>query len=76
MGAIISNMFNFMSKTIFLPLYIIYYALWSLYKLLFIIQFSMNYTCESFFGRGYGCDVLNPTYVFTTVVFKTIIISI
>ena len=66
----------FILQTVFLPFYLIYYILWYMYRSLFIIQFSMNFTCESFFGEGYGCNVLNPTYIFTTVIYNTLVLTI
>lgn len=62
----------FLLKTILLPVYIVYYLLWYIYRTIFFIQFSMSYTCESFFGNGYGCDILNPDYVFTTMIYQSL----
>ena len=38
----------------------------------------MSNTCISLFGEGFGCDIINPNYVFTTLIFaifKFVVIS-
>lgn len=75
--SMIGTTISFITKTLLLPVYVIYCILWYIYRTIFIVQFSMNYTCKSFFGNGYGCNILDPNYVFTTVIwqlFKLIIV--
>jgi len=58
------------------PIQIVFVLLMYIYKIIFSLQFFMANTCISLFGEGYGCDILNPNYVFSTVIFSTIKILI
>lgn len=60
------------NQTIMVPFLIAYNLLWYIYKIIFFIQIYMCSSCRSIFGDGFGCDILDPNYVFTTVVLNTI----
>lgn len=47
------------------------YFLGYIYRIVFCIQIYMCSVCRSTFGNGYGCDILDPSYVFTTILFST-----
>jgi len=72
-------MLEILQKTLFaiysvitLPLKWILGALYYIYSFIFLPQFYMHGMCVTLFGSGYGCDILNPDYVFTTILFNTI----
>jgi len=47
-----------------------------IFNTIFIFQIAMSGACEGIFGPEFGCYILNPSYVFTSILFDTIKISI
>lgn len=72
-------MLDILQKTFFaiysvitLPFRWVFGIVYFIYSLFFLPQFYMHGMCETLFGSGYGCDILNPDYVFTTILFNSI----
>lgn len=69
-NSIISYIYNMLYGifyTIFLPFNIVFGILYQLYRTVFIFQIFMSNTCQGLFGKGFGCDIINPNYVFVNV---------
>jgi hypothetical protein len=74
----VKNVTVAIGSTILLPLKLLIQLLYLIYKLVFSLQFFMSGTCISLFGEGFGCDIINPNYVFTTLILaivKFVVIS-
>ncbi len=66
------KLLNLVYRTLMLPITITYSIISVIYYLVFFIQIHMSSTCRGVFGDGFGCDILDPYYVFTSVLFNTI----
>ena len=65
----IKNMFVSFVTAVSLPFKLVIMIAYYLYKFVFAIQFFMSDTCQSLFGSSFGCDIINPNYVFTKEIF-------
>ena len=75
MSEIISAPFAFVKTilttfltTVTLPFKFILLLFYYIYKIVFSLQFFMAGACTTMFGDGFGCDIINPNYVFTTMI--------
>ena len=74
----VKNIIIAIGTTLLLPVNLLAKLLYLIYKVVFSLQFFMSNTCISLFGEGFGCDIINPNYVFTTLilaVLKFVVIS-
>ena len=58
------------------PFQFIYNIIWFAYRTVFFLQINMCIMCKGIFGDGYASNIIDPSYVFTNVVFSTIKIVI
>lgn len=72
MFSILFKIYCLIIETVTLPFRILMYFLGFIYKIIFCVQIYMASVCRGAFGDGYGCDILDPSYVFTTILFSTI----
>lgn len=76
---IVTSILDLLKKfayTICIPFNLIYYLLSILYKIFFSLQIFLTEICIGLFDYGYGCKVIDPSYVFTNVIWYTVIYSV
>lgn len=47
-----------------------------MYNVVFFFQIQLSNSCLTLFGNTFGCNILNPDYIFTNVIINTIYWSI
>lgn len=65
-------LFNFISGLFYFPIRILYFF----YSLFFIFQYQIASTCISIYGEAWICMILNPDYVFTTIIIDLMFYSL
>jgi hypothetical protein len=71
---IIKLVYNFL-YLLLLPINLIFQLLYFLFRVIFSFQFILSDSCNHLFGSGFGCDILNPIYIFTNAVTNLLIVT-
>jgi|APSaa5957512493_1039668.scaffolds.fasta_scaffold317297_2 hypothetical protein len=76
MFSFITQLINMVYELLSLPFRLVYKLLYIIYNMIFLIQIYLFSSCQGIFGTGSGCDIINPSYVFTTVIWVVVKYSI
>ena len=68
----VSQIINMVYEILSLPFKLIYKLGYILYNMLFFIQIYLFTICKGVFGIESGCSIIDPSYVFTTVIWTVI----
>jgi len=63
-------------RPIFLPFTLLFSFIRTIYNIVFLLQITMSDACVSVVGDTYYCNILNPSYVFTSITSNFIIWTI
>ena len=72
----ISQLWQLIYQMTLVPFQFMYNIMWVIYRTVFFLQINMCSMCKDIFGNGYASNIIDPSYVFTSVVASTIKIVI
>lgn len=72
----ILTLFSTFVRTLLFPFRAVFGIAYYVYRIIFFIQLFLSGQCEQIFGDGYGCRILNPDYIFTSVIKQLLLLSL